>query len=144
MISTAPNTVKTIIETIKKMPGEKVLTLMLANANPPEPVVINFFKNEQIDYEDGQGPRLFAILNEALRVGGTLLIKQVLPLEMKVTNGDGETDWLPQKKLYLLTLGKGGYLPMSSDELRQSYCTDQVTGETFTPEPGLLFSTFPG
>jgi hypothetical protein len=130
-----------LIEKILKMPGKKILTLVMEENE--EAFSIDVSEDGVFGYDEDAYYLLVAKLASALDYGGGLIIRQFLPEKIKATMPSGERRLIPKKNIYGINLSYGDWTPLSAIVVEQACNTDHVTGERLEPEVGVNYCAFP-
>jgi len=130
-----------LIKAIVKIPGNKIVTLMVQGES--EPFVIDISADGKFGYHESHELLFRAKLASAFSSSGGMIIRQFLPLKVERKMPDGKKVWIPRKKIYGIFIAKGKWYPLSKEEVRKACCTDAETGKPIPPEPDVSFSDFP-
>jgi hypothetical protein len=120
-----------LIYNIKSLPGNKVLTLAYYGGT---------FEVELEEFGKLSLPQSFLVrMDAALRDGGGMIIRQILPTEVEITSPTGLKRIVQETKVYGIAMGKKIWKLMSKEEIREAKCRDPKTGQLSSPGPGVFF-----
>lgn len=114
--------------------GAKTLTLLKPNA---EPLVVDIDERGNVGYDPSHKLVVVARIADAVEREGTLIVRQFLKLRVERKVESGNKRFIPQKNLYGFELGKGKVVPLTKQELRESYSLSAPVG------PDLSFKEAP-
>lgn len=123
------NTFDELIHNIKLIPGNKFLSL----AYKGESYIAMMKESGDFVLPHFQETIFLARLADALRDGGGLIIRQVVPSPSVQPTEVQET------RFYGIGLGKKDWKPMSKEAIREAKCRDPKTGQISHPAPGVSF-----
>ena len=127
-----------LLARIAQLPGSKIVTL----AQETGVFEIDIDPQGVCGYEPGHELVFRAKLARALKEGGGLMIRQFLPVKVQRRMPNGRLMWVPEKKLYGLSLGEGQVRGLSADAVRQASCTDASSGAPLAPEAAVTYATW--
>lgn len=127
-----------LLTRIKQLPGPKIVTLALDTGD----FEIDIDPQGVCGYDPGHELLFRAKLTRALLEGGGLMIRQFLPVKVQRRMPNGKLLWVPEKKLYGLSLGEGQARGLPADAVRSASCTDAQTGAPLAPEAGVSYATW--
>lgn len=139
-MSDTPRRIEQLIQAIRAIPGNKVLTLMTTEQSDPLVMTVThdgvFGRNREHD-------ALFRIrLAYAFTRAGSLIIRQLSPLKIQREMPHGKRRWIPRKNIYGISIVHGTCTPLSKEEIQWAHCTDPRTGRRIPPEPDVSFRDF--
>jgi hypothetical protein len=121
-----------------RISGDKVLTLVYDT--PPQEVVVDVSATGQWGYAVGVRELFTAKLISAMNSGGGLLVRAFLPMFFEHRPPNGKPIQIPYKKLYGFALGQKRWSGITAEDLKDSCCTDAVTGQPIPSEPGVFYA----
>lgn len=71
----------------------------------------------------------------AMDMGGSVLVRQTLPLKAQVSNDKGQLVWKNQERLFGFECGGGSWGGVSPSELKLAYNKDHQTGKPLPSDP---------
>jgi hypothetical protein len=126
-----------VIETILKIPGQKIVTLTVNDAFP-RTFVIDVDEAGNFGYDPAAKAVFLAKLVAAFSMGGGLVIRQFLSDTIEVMR-NGQRRRIPKKVIYGIALGEGSWQPLPAQEVEWACCTDNTTGLPIPPEEGVTY-----
>ncbi len=99
-----------LIKSIVKIPGEKIVTLIVQGES--EPFVIDVSADGKFGYHESHELLFRAKLVSAFSSSGGMIIRQFLPVKVQRKMPDGKKVWIPRKKIYGVFIGKGKWYPL--------------------------------
>ena len=136
------NLEKLIDSIVNKIPGEKIITLVI-QGRENNPFVIDVSKDGKFGYHESHEVLFKTKLISAFLSSGGMIIRQFLPMKTTIKTPDGRKIKVPLKKIYGVFIAKGSWYPFPKEEVKKACCTDPKTGKPIPPEPGVIYSDFP-
>jgi hypothetical protein len=112
-----------VFNAILSFPGDRNITLAFVDEDRPFETHIN----AEGPFDPEKMPNLALLkakIDKALSKGGSLIVRQFLPLKVRKVADSGETLWIPRKKIYGFVLGSGGWSVVPAGELESSFLVD--------------------
>ena len=119
-----------LIEKIKKIPGDKIITIVSDDSLPSQ---FDILENGEIGYDPSHQELFRAKLIHAFNNSGGMIIRQFTKIY---------DQGLPVKKIYGVFLGNGGYIGLCKEEVEKACCTDAKTGKRIPREKNVVFCDF--
>lgn len=130
--------VEALQQLMLRIQGHKVVTVL----GPGGSQSFEIAPGGQIGPEADGERQLRQKLDEALQDSGSLIIRQILHLQVEIKLSDGSSSWVPQKKLYGAALKQGRCYGLHADQLRQAFSIDH-DGHHISPAADELYAEFP-
>lgn len=126
-------------ETLKKMPGGKILTLGSQNG---EPLEIDMHEDGSFGYDPSHRAIFFERVFSALEDGGSMIVRQFTPFKSgSASTKDGRP--LPVKRVYGILFADGTWKGLSRELVTEVCTTDVKTGTRIAPEDAVVYCEFP-
>jgi hypothetical protein len=129
-----------LIESILKIPGKKILTLAM-EGRPP--FVIDVSEEGVFGYEEGHESLFRAKLFSALNSAAGLIVRQFLPIKVEREMPDGRRLWIPRKNIYGIQIASGKWTPLPKSEVESACGTDCRTENPIPLEEDVSFCELP-
>lgn len=92
---------------------------------------------------DPQHLELFRVaVDQALKKGGSLILRQFLSIKTESLGVNGEKFWMPLKKLYGFLLGNGQWSTLSVSVMEESYSCDAKTRFPLEKEKSVIYCEY--
>lgn len=125
------NDINKVMRAILAIPGQKIVTMTNVKGDD---ITIDVSADGVWGYEPGHMMLFASKLATAFFVGGGITVRQFLA--EKMPNG------LPKKRVYGIFLAPDGRAhSLTSEQVREAYIVNAVTGEPVPEEPGVEYGT---
>lgn len=131
-------TIDKLLHRVLKIRGDKIITLCTESGM----FTIDINQNNEFGYNPNHYPLFYAKLMTAIKNGGSMVIREFLTLSQKTNLPNGKQEWIPEKNLYGIALGKNQWVGLSAERLAEMHETDHKTGLPIPKEEGIHYQDF--